>query len=62
VTDAQALGAEIAELLAPDAAARMARAAWEVCSAGTETTERLIAIVARILAAAQSDAPDRGAP
>lgn len=62
VTDAQALGAEIAELLAPDAAARMARAAWEVCSAGTETTERLIAIVARMLAAAQSDAPDRGAP
>ncbi len=46
VTDASALGAEVSELLAPDIAARMARAAWEVCSAGAETTERILAIVA----------------
>jgi 3-deoxy-D-manno-octulosonic-acid transferase len=49
VTDASALGAEVSELLAPDVAARMARAAWEVCSAGAETTERLLAIAAEAL-------------
>lgn len=40
VSDWADLGATLARVLEPDEAARMAHAAWEVCSDGTDVTER----------------------
>lgn len=41
VPNAKALGEAVEELLAPDRAAEMAQAAWMVCSAGAEVTDRV---------------------
>ncbi|MBN2907453.1 MAG: 3-deoxy-D-manno-octulosonic acid transferase [Rhodobacteraceae bacterium] len=41
VRDEQTMAAALAELLAPDRAATMARAAWEVSTEGTAATERV---------------------
>jgi 3-deoxy-D-manno-octulosonic-acid transferase len=46
---AEALGEAVADLLAPDRAAEMARRAWEITSAGSEVTDRLIELVVRSL-------------
>jgi 3-deoxy-D-manno-octulosonic-acid transferase len=43
---AEALGEAVADLLAPDRAAEMARKAWEITSAGAELTDRVIDLVA----------------
>lgn len=41
VSNAKALADTVEELLAPDRAAKMAHAAWEVCSSGAEVTDRV---------------------
>jgi 3-deoxy-D-manno-octulosonic-acid transferase len=43
---AEALGEAVADLLAPDRAAEMARKAWDITSAGAELTDRVIDLVA----------------
>lgn len=43
VRNAAGLGEAVAELMAPDRAAAMARAAWSVSTAGAEVTERTLA-------------------
>jgi 3-deoxy-D-manno-octulosonic-acid transferase len=50
--DAAALGAAVSDLLAPDLSARMAAAAWDVTSAGADTTRRLAALVVGCVARA----------
>lgn len=50
---AEALGEAVADLLAPDRTAEMARRAWEITSAGSEVTDRVIALVEQVL-----DAPE----
>lgn len=45
VRDADALFRAVDVLQSPEAAAQMARAAWAVCSAGAEVTDRVIALV-----------------
>jgi 3-deoxy-D-manno-octulosonic-acid transferase len=45
VGSAEALGEAVADLIAPDRAAEMARRAWEITSAGSDLTDRLIDIV-----------------
>jgi 3-deoxy-D-manno-octulosonic-acid transferase len=45
VGSAEALGAAVADLLAPDRTAEMARRAWEITSAGSELTDRVIELV-----------------
>lgn len=49
VRDADTLSAAITRLSAPDQAAIMAHAAWEVSSEGAEATDRLMALVQDIL-------------
>jgi 3-deoxy-D-manno-octulosonic-acid transferase len=49
VKDCQSLGAAINTLLAPDKAAAMASAAWQVCSQGAEMTDRVAALVHDLL-------------
>jgi 3-deoxy-D-manno-octulosonic-acid transferase len=39
----------VADLLSPDRAAEMARRAWEITSAGSEVTDRVIELVAQSL-------------
>jgi 3-deoxy-D-manno-octulosonic-acid transferase len=46
---ADALGEAVADLLAPDRAAEMARRAWEITSAGSELTDRVIDLVTQSL-------------
>lgn len=49
VTDADSLAEAVIRVSAPDVAAQMAMAAWEVCSAGAEVTDRVAeAILARL--------------
>jgi 3-deoxy-D-manno-octulosonic-acid transferase len=45
VKDAPTLAAAVSQLNAPDHAAQMAHAAWEVVSDGAEVTDRLLALV-----------------
>ncbi|PWE32641.1 3-deoxy-D-manno-octulosonic acid transferase [Maritimibacter sp. 55A14] len=45
VQDAEGLGARLVEVLPPDKAAALAHAAWEVCSAGAEVTERTLDVL-----------------
>ncbi|WP_090029348.1 3-deoxy-D-manno-octulosonic acid transferase [Lutimaribacter saemankumensis] len=45
VKDAATLGAAVSQLIAPDRAAQMAHAAWEVISDGAEVTDRLLALI-----------------
>jgi 3-deoxy-D-manno-octulosonic-acid transferase len=45
VTDSETLAVAVTELLAPDRAAEMARAAWDVSSAGAEVTERTMRLL-----------------
>ena len=49
VGSAEALGEAVADLLAPDRTAEMARRAWEITSAGSETTDRVIELVGQAL-------------
>ncbi|WP_238941312.1 3-deoxy-D-manno-octulosonic acid transferase [Jannaschia sp. Os4] len=49
VDDARALGPALARLLEPDRAAEMAHAAWEVCSAGAEVTDKAIDLLFAML-------------
>jgi 3-deoxy-D-manno-octulosonic-acid transferase len=49
VSSAEALGEAVADLLAPDRAAEMARRAWEITSAGSEVTDRVIQLVSQSL-------------
>jgi 3-deoxy-D-manno-octulosonic-acid transferase len=49
VASPEALGEAVADLLAPDRAAEMARRAWEITSAGSELTDRVIEIVGQSL-------------
>jgi 3-deoxy-D-manno-octulosonic-acid transferase len=49
VRDTETLTAAIGSLSAPDQAALMAHAAWEVCSEGAEATDRLMTLVQDIL-------------
>ncbi|WP_298438242.1 3-deoxy-D-manno-octulosonic acid transferase [uncultured Jannaschia sp.] len=49
VGDGDALGPAIARTLEPDEAARLAHAAWEVCSAGADVTERAMDLLFAIL-------------
>jgi 3-deoxy-D-manno-octulosonic-acid transferase len=51
VTDATSLAAALGEAIAPDRAARMAHAAWEVCSSGGEVTERALEVLLPLLPA-----------
>lgn len=48
-SSAEALGEAVADLLAPDRAAEMARRAWEITSAGAGVTDRLIELVLQSL-------------
>jgi 3-deoxy-D-manno-octulosonic-acid transferase len=59
VASTGALAGAVAELLAPDRAAAMARAAWTVTTAGAEVTERTLDLLLAHLPAA--DAPDGAA-
>ena len=45
VTDAESLAKRLTEALAPERAAELAHAAWEVCSSGAEVTERTLAVL-----------------
>ena len=45
VKDAEGLSAGVLQLIAPDNAASMALAAWEVVSEGAEVTDRLLDII-----------------
>ncbi len=49
VGSADDLGEALAELLAPDRAARLAHAAWGVTSEGAEATEQAISIIRRLM-------------
>ena len=49
VASAEALGEAVADLRAPDRAAEMARRAWEITSAGSEVTDRLLDLVVQAL-------------
>lgn len=49
VRDGRSLGQTINALLAPDKAARMAHAAWDICSMGAEVTDRVTDLVQDIL-------------
>jgi 3-deoxy-D-manno-octulosonic-acid transferase len=46
---AEALGEAVADLLAPDRTAEMARRAWEITSAGADLTDRVIGLVEQLL-------------
>ncbi|MCR8826833.1 3-deoxy-D-manno-octulosonic acid transferase [Pseudosulfitobacter koreensis] len=45
VNDAESLGAAVTWLIAPDQAAKMAMAGWDVVTEGADTMERIIALV-----------------
>lgn len=62
VRDAAGLAAEIESLMAPDLAATMAHAAWEVASAGDAAAVALLAGLAEVLADAPGGAAAPGAP
>ncbi|UWQ21716.1 3-deoxy-D-manno-octulosonic acid transferase [Jannaschia sp. W003] len=47
--DGEGLGRVLAEVLEPDAAARMAHAAWEVCSSGADVTENALDLLFAML-------------
>jgi 3-deoxy-D-manno-octulosonic-acid transferase len=49
VADWDALGATLARTLEPDEAARLAAAAWEVCSTGADVTERAMDLLFALL-------------
>jgi 3-deoxy-D-manno-octulosonic-acid transferase len=49
VKDAETLGTAVSRLIAPDQAAAMAHAGWDVVSQGAEVTDRVIALVHAIL-------------
>lgn len=49
VGSAADLAEALAELLSPDRAARLAQAAWAVCSDGAEASERALALLRRLL-------------
>lgn len=49
VADWGELGATLARVLEPDEAARMAHAAWEVCSSGADVTEKAIDLLFAML-------------
>lgn len=49
VGSAEALGEAVADLLAPDRSAEMARRAWEITSSGAELTDRILDLLARAL-------------
>ena len=48
VTTAEDLARNVQELLAPDRAAELAKAAWEVSSRGAEVTERAVTTLLEI--------------
>ncbi|MGB5558875.1 MAG: glycosyltransferase N-terminal domain-containing protein [Paracoccaceae bacterium] len=50
IADAGELAAAIDTLLAPDKAAEMAHAAWQVCSAGAEVTDLVLDLLSQALA------------
>lgn len=56
------LGETVGDLLAPDRAARLARAAWEVESAGVEATDQLVRAVLELLPAPAPANGTRGDP
>ena len=39
----------LSDLLAPDRAARLAHAAWAVASDGTDVTDRVVALIGRMM-------------
>ena len=45
VRDADTLSATIGQVIAPDQAAAMAHAAWDVASQGAEVTDRILDLV-----------------
>ncbi|WP_308915836.1 3-deoxy-D-manno-octulosonic acid transferase [Jannaschia sp. LMIT008] len=49
LTEGAELGAVLTRVLEPDEAARLAHAAWEVCSAGADVTERALDLVFAML-------------
>ncbi|WP_417603978.1 3-deoxy-D-manno-octulosonic acid transferase [Primorskyibacter flagellatus] len=55
VRDAETLAAAVAQLIAPDRAAQMAHAGWEVVSEGAELTNQVIAFLNEALDAAEED-------
>ncbi|RMH43904.1 MAG: 3-deoxy-D-manno-octulosonic acid transferase [Alphaproteobacteria bacterium] len=59
VTSAEELGNAVVELLAPDRAAAMAHAAWEVCSSGAEVTDRAVEVLLTALDAPLLPPEDR---
>lgn len=54
VGSADALGDALADLLAPDRAAEMARRAWEITSAGAEVTDRVLHLIEQALDASET--------
>lgn len=55
VTDAETLAAAVAQLIAPDRAAQMAHAGWEVVSEGAELTNQVVEFLNETLDAAEED-------
>lgn len=49
VTSGADLGEAVSDLLSPDRAARLAQAAWAVASDGAEVTEKVLALVRRLM-------------
>ena len=49
VRDWSDLGTTLARVLEPDVAAKMAHAAWEVCSSGADVTERAMDLLFAML-------------
>jgi 3-deoxy-D-manno-octulosonic-acid transferase len=72
VARAEALGADLADLLAPDRAAQQAQAAWDVSSDGARVQERVVAAIrdtlrlaemrGRVATSARSAGPGGAAP
>ncbi len=56
IADAADLAAAIDTLLAPDKAAEMAHAAWQVCSAGAEVTDLVLDLLTRSLVSRRASA------
>ena len=56
VTHSGELAQAVEALLAPDKAAEMAHAAWQICSAGAEVMDRVLVIIADALDAKSGDA------
>ncbi|MEX0284183.1 MAG: 3-deoxy-D-manno-octulosonic acid transferase [Paracoccaceae bacterium] len=55
VTDGNALGGQVARLIAPDIAAEMALAGWDVATEGAELTERVIKLSHDLLDESEAD-------